>query len=147
MAEVVKRERQSPFAELFDWLEAGFPVMPSWRGVAGGAMTMRVEDYYDEAGRYVLRAELPGVDPDKDVEITVQEGVLGIRAERREERKDKNRSEFRYGSFVRSVTLPVGAQEDQISASYDNGILEVVVPIGEAAKEAKHVPVQRRPAK
>ena len=58
----------------------------------------------------VIRAELPGIDPDKDVEITVADGVLNLGAERRyektEEEKGRTRSEFRYGSFTRAVGVP-----------------------------------------
>src|ERR687897_1460401 len=75
---------------------------------------LRVEEYIDE-GTLVVRAELPDIDPDQDVELVVSNGVLRIRARREEktEKKDKGgyRSEFRYGSFVRNVPLPEGAKE------------------------------------
>ena len=51
----------------------------------------------------IVRAELPGMDPDNDFEITVENGTLTIHAERREEHKQAHRSEFRYGSFTRSI--------------------------------------------
>ena len=80
-----------------------------------------------EDGHYVLRAELPGIDPDKDVDTTVRDGRLTIKAERTEKKETKGRSEFSYGSFARSVTLPAGADEDDIKATYDKGILTVSV--------------------
>ncbi|WP_120522138.1 Hsp20/alpha crystallin family protein [Arthrobacter celericrescens] len=87
-----------------------------------------------------VRAELPGVDPDNDVDISVTEGQLQIRAERREmsERKEDGsyRSEFRYGSLFRSIPLPKGVKEEDISASYKDGILEVRVPLPEGEAEA-----------
>lgn len=87
-----------------------------------------------------VRAELPGVDPDNDVDIAVTDGMLQIRAERREasERKEDGgfRSEFRYGSLFRSIPLPKGVKEDDISASYKDGILEVRVPLPEGEAEA-----------
>src|SRR5687768_4447289 len=98
MNSLVKRE-SGTFADLVDWLESEFP---AFRPFAGLQM-MRVEDFQD-GDQYVMRAELPGIDPDKDVELEVQDGVLTIKAERREERKEPHRSEFRYGSFSRSVT-------------------------------------------
>ncbi|WP_082126789.1 Hsp20/alpha crystallin family protein [Allosalinactinospora lopnorensis] len=102
---------------------------------------MRVEDF-EEGGRYIVRAEMPDIDPDKDVDITVASGRLTIRAARREERKDKHHSEFRYGSFLRTLTLPEGVDENDVQASYNNGILEVSVPL--PAKEKGHrVPGQR----
>ena len=60
----------------------------------------RVEDYLQE-GNYVLRAELPGLDPEKDVEVSVEGGTLTIQAERHEEHKEPHHCEFRYGSLTR----------------------------------------------
>ena len=103
---------------------------------------IRVEDELKDGG-YELRAEIPGVDPDKDVDISVRDGVLTIKAERTEKTESTGRSEFSYGSFVRAVTLPPGADEDAIKASYDKGILTVSVPVVAAAPPAeKHVKVQ-----
>ena len=102
---------------------------------------IRVEDEMKE-GNYEVRAEIPGVDPDKDVDITVRDGVLTIKAERTEKKESDGRSEFSYGSFIRSVTLPAGADEDAIKASYDKGILTVSVPVTEAKPAEKHVEVQ-----
>lgn len=79
----------------------------------------------------MLRAELPGIDPAKDVEITVDEGVLTLRAERSEETKEKYRTEFRYGTFARSVRLPSGAKGDEASADYKDGVLTITVPLPE----------------
>ena len=97
-----------------------------------GSHVIRVEDEMKD-GNYELRAEIPGVDPAKDVDITVRDGVLTIKAERSEKKESNGRSEFSYGSFIRSVTLPAGADEDAIKASYDKGILTVSVPVTEAA--------------
>jgi HSP20 family molecular chaperone IbpA len=103
---------------------------------------IRIEDELAD-GHYLLRAELPGIDPDKDVDITVSNGQLTIKAERTEKKENKGRSEFSYGSFLRSVTLPAGANEEDIKATYDKGILTVDVAVPERAAPAeKHVPVQ-----
>jgi HSP20 family molecular chaperone IbpA len=85
---------------------------------------------------------MPGIDPDKDVEVTIQDGVLTIHGERREEHKDTRRSEFYYGSFSRSVALPTGADEDDVQAAYKDGILEVSVRLGESKPETKRITVQ-----
>jgi HSP20 family protein len=141
MTTPARRERPM-FSELVDWLEGGFPGLPV-RPFAG-SQVMRVEDYV-EGNQYVLRAELPGIDPEKDVELTVDNGVLTIKAERREEKKEDGRSEFRYGSFTRSVTLPTGAEEDDVTATYGDGILEVRVGIREAKEpEAKRITIGKR---
>ena len=91
----------------------------------------------EKEGNYELRAEIPGVDPAKDVDITVRDGVLTIKAERTEKKESNGRSEFSYGSFIRSVTLPAGADEDAIKASYDKGILTVSVPVTEGARRPR----------
>ncbi len=92
-----------------------------------------LEQYTDDDGTIVLRAELPGLDVDDDVDIHIEDGRLTIAGHReeREETKEKGsyRSEFRYGSFERTVRLPAGARVEDIEASYDAGILEVKVPV------------------
>jgi len=127
------------FTDLFDWLDAPWsPLLPF-----ASAQTFRVEAYTED-GKYLIRAELPGVDPGKDVEVTVESGVLTIHAERREETKQDQRSEFRYGSLTRSVSLPEGVDPEQITAKYDKGILEVSVPVPEQAKPAgRRIEIER----
>lgn len=112
------------------------------------ASGIRIEQVV-EGTTLVVRAELPGIDPEKDVEITLGVGFLEIRAERQEkkEQKDKGsyRSEFRYGSFVRRLPLPDGVQKDDVSASYKDGVLEVRVPVPEKAQpgSAHKIPITR----
>lgn len=99
---------------------------------------IRVEEIHED-GALLVRAELPGVDPDKDIEVTATDGVLQIRAHREHrehvEEDGRNRTEFRYGSFLRQLALPTGAVEDDVTATYHDGILEVRVPMGEQAEE------------
>ena len=102
---------------------------------------IRLEEEIQD-GHYVLRAELPGIDPAKDVDVSVCNGQLTITAERSEKKENKGRSEFTYGSFVRSITLPAGANEDDIKASYDKGILTVSVALPKAPPAEKHITVQ-----
>jgi HSP20 family protein len=107
---------------------------------------LRVEEFVDD-GTLVVRAELPDIDPDKDVELSVTEGVLHIRAQREEKtekrEKDLYRSEFRFGSFARNVVLPEGVKGDDITASYQDGILEVRAPLpaGEEKPPVTKVPI------
>ncbi len=104
---------------------------------------MRTEEGV-ENGRYVVRAEMPGIDPEKDAEVTVSKGILTIHAERQEDTDNKHRSEFRYGSFTRHVTLPASADEKNIEASYDKGILEVSVGLkakDDAGHNGRRIPV------
>jgi HSP20 family molecular chaperone IbpA len=140
MNAVTRRSTVSPLTELFDWFESGWPMVADWRREGGHAL--RIEDRLED-DRYVVRAEIPGIDPDKDVEITVSDGVLTISAERREEISEKGRSEFHYGSLIRRVALPTGAVEDKVLARYQDGILEVTVPIETVQVEPRTIPVAR----
>jgi HSP20 family protein len=108
---------------------------------------LRVEEFVEDK-TLVVRAELPGIDPEKDVDISVVNGALVIRAEKEEksEQKDKDsyRSEFHYGSFVREIALPAGVDESQVAATYRDGVLEVRVPTGEPIEPAKvKIPISR----
>jgi HSP20 family molecular chaperone IbpA len=126
-------------AEMLDWLESNTPFSISGVGLAP---YVRVEDYL-EGGDYVLRAELPGIDPEKDVEVSVENDMLTITGERREETKEKSRREFHYGSFRRTVSLPKGADPEKITASYTDGVLEVRVPTTAEETPSMRIPVQR----
>jgi len=102
---------------------------------------LRLEDETKQ-NRYELRAEIPGIDPAKDVDITVRDGILTIKAVRSQKAEANGRSEFTYGAFVRSVPLPSGANADDITAGYDKGILTVSVPVPDGAPVAKRIEVQ-----
>jgi len=91
--------------------------------------------------RYVIRAELPGLDPENDIEVTVDGRVLTIRAERRQQDQQPYRSEFRYGPLAREVRLPVRVDPADVAARYDKGVLEVSVPV-EVKPEGTRIPVE-----
>lgn len=128
--------RPGLLSEWLDWPET-WP-MPPFGDVVRSLRpdAIRVEEYVEDH-TLVIRAELPGVDPERDVSITVSDGALRIEAERVSDRSTPTahgfRSEFRYGSLRRVVPLPEGAREDDVTASYENGILEVRVPVPETA--------------
>ena len=107
---------------------------------------LRVEEYQD-GNTLVVKAEMPGIDPDKDVDISVSDGILHIQAERQEqtEHKDKDsyRSEFHYGSFVRNIALPPGAKDTDVQATYKDGVLEVRLPVPERSETAAKIPITR----
>ncbi|HET7821552.1 MAG TPA: Hsp20/alpha crystallin family protein [Ornithinibacter sp.] len=118
-----------------------------WTDWAADNKPMKVEEYVED-GTYVIRAELPGIDPDTDVDITVADGILHLAASREErseeDRPDGYRSEFHYGSLQRSLRLPEGATADDITATYGDGILEVRVPAPkEVDKPAAKIPITR----
>ena len=124
------------FPDLADWLESPWTGPPPF--LAGKVFRLE-ESVRDD--RYVIRAELPGLDPENDIEVTVDGRVLTIRAERRHQNQEPNRSEFRYGSLAREVRLPAGVDPADVAARYDKGVLEVSVPIV-VKPEGTRIPIQ-----
>ena len=92
---------------------------------------LRVEEVHED-NALVIKVEIPGIDPEKDVDVNVTDHTLRISAKREERsedtKKDGYRSEFRYGEFRRSLALPTGVDRDSVQAEYKDGILEVRVP-------------------
>ncbi|HET9601427.1 MAG TPA: Hsp20/alpha crystallin family protein, partial [Acidimicrobiales bacterium] len=121
------------FRRLWDWFEGpelarwfeGFRPMLAWED------RLRVEEEIQDDA-LVIRAEVPGIDPEKDAEITVEGGRLHLRVERRRETKEEQegrmRSEFRYGSLHRTLALPEDVQAEDVTATYQDGLLEIRVP-------------------
>lgn len=114
------------------WMTARWPL---WNDlVRDGEIDagIRVEEY-EEDGRWTIRAEAPGIDPQRDVEVTLRDSVLSISIQRRAEQhsggRARRRSEFAYGSFSRTISLPAAANPDTVTATYEDGILEVTVPL------------------
>lgn len=127
----------------FDW-----PSLLSWpESILNlSERSIRLEEF-DEESTHVVRAEMPGIDPDKDVEISIDHGLLTVRAERRHEEKSEKKgrfhSEFSYGAFSRTVRLPAGATEDDVQATYRDGILEIRFPTAGGQATARTIPVTR----
>ena len=138
MTGLAHRETAGFPADLFAWLEGPFVAA---RPVA--AQAMRMEEFVAN-GRYVVRAVLPGVDPAKDMEVSVAKGILTVRAERREDLRGQHRSEFRYGTFSRHLPLPVTADANDIRATYHWGILQVSIGLHDAdeGSAGRRIPVQ-----
>ena len=97
-------------------------------------------DVKEEDTRYVIHADLPGVDP-KDIDITMEDGVLTVKGQRQSETRDEQvghtRVERVAGSFYRRFNLPDTANSEGISARGENGVLEVVIPKQEKAQPKK----------
>ena len=138
MAGLMRREPRGEAADVFsrfdrlfeEWARMmPFRPMSFPRWLEAGDL-IRVEEYRED-GTLVVRADLPGIDPDKDVELTVAGGMLHIEAERREEEKREEkgylRREVRYGAFSRSLPLPEGVTEADITATYMAGVLKIRV--------------------
>jgi len=94
------------------------------RGI-GGVPPMET---YRKDGNYVVRVDLPGIDP-KDLDVHVEGELLTIKAERKAEERGPEYRETYYGKFERTVTLPHGVKGEKITAHYEHGVLELVVPL------------------
>jgi HSP20 family protein len=95
-------------------------------------------DVSETKNDYVVKAELPGIDP-KDIDISLTNDLLTIKGEKKQEKEEKEENyhviERSYGSFTRSVRLPGQVQSDKINASFKNGVLRVTLPKTEEAKK------------
>jgi HSP20 family protein len=106
---------------------------------------LRVEEYRD-GNTMVIRTDIPGIDPDKDIDVTLTDDTLHIVARRTEPaHKDQPgyRSEVRYGEYSRSIPLPRGANPDTVDASYIDGVLEIRAQLPERSGTSAKVHVSR----
>ena len=104
-------------------------------------------DISERKDAYLVTVELPGVELD-DLQITMEDGLLTIQGERQfahdSSEQQFHRVERRYGAFRRSITLPAQVQAEQIEATFENGVLQIVVPKMEEAKPKR---IQVRPGR
>ena len=112
-------------------------------GSSGGALATtwpQLEiDQHDDRIRVV--AELPGVD-EKDVELTIEDGVLSLSGEKRSERKDESGySERSYGRFERRIALPSNIDEEKCQADFRNGVLTVTLPRAAEKTRGRRIPL------
>ncbi len=122
-----------PFAEIEtirQQLDKAFDQLAATRDNSEATWMPAVE-FVDAGDNFVLKAQLPGIDP-KDVDIQVTREAISISGERRYENTDEKsgyvRSEFRYGKFHRVLTLPAHIQNDSVQAEYKDGILMLTLP-------------------
>lgn len=96
-------------------------------------------------GNLQVHAELPGLKPE-DVKVEVTDDALVIQGERKSEHEEKKsgvyRSERHYGQFYRAIPLPQGANPDKAKAQFNNGVLEVTLPIPESASNRRQIPIE-----
>ena len=97
-------------------------------------------DISENDKEYAVSAELPGIDI-KDVDITISDGILSLKGEKKHETEDKgenyHRIERHYGSFHRSFRIPGRVESDKVDASYKDGILKVLLPKAEGTETKK----------
>jgi len=143
---LIRREPQRAWPQSFEnSLDWAFRPFENWRRAAEEEH-VNVEEFV-ENDQLVVRAVLPGVDPDNDIAVSIVDGNLHIRAERRQDTetqdRDYRRTEIRYGSFSRILPLPANTKEDDIEASYKDGILEVRAPVRIGVGQPSQVPIKR----
>ncbi len=112
-----------------------------------GLGLLRVDELH-EPGKLVIRSELPGIDPDRDLDVSVSHGVLHIRVQHEEQTQggqgSRLVSQLRSRSFVRDIPLPKGVKRQDITATVSDGVLEVVVPLPpESPDEAGKIAITR----
>ena len=129
--------------------DVGWPRSFGWLGelAAEPEGWFRVEQI-EEDGALVVRAELPGIDPNEDLDVSVSGSTLHIEARRQQRVEDEEhgvvRSEFRYGELSRDLALPDGADQGAVDASHKDGILEVRVPLAQVEQRpTTKVPIRR----
>ena len=103
-------------------------------------------DIFRQEGELIVTAELPGIDPDKDVEISVEDDILTIKGEKTEETEVSEDSRYvherAHGTFMRRIPLPTGVDPDKVIAGYEKGILTVRVSLPEErTTEPHHIPI------
>ena len=152
----VRREWEHPFGSfqremnrLFDNFFGGFN-LSSWapfeRGV-GQTFTPRV-DVSETDKEITVSAELPGME-EKDIDVSLTRDALTIKGEKKEEKEEKGKDYYRmersYGSFSRSIPLPVEVDTDKVEATFKKGVLEITLPkTAQAIKETRKVPLKSK---
>jgi len=138
------RRRRDPFGDLFEMQEQMNRMFNDYfgerqNGLAEGAWAPLV-DVSETESAILVRAELPGISQD-DIELTLQDNVLTLKGEKKQESKTDNenfhRTECCFGSFSRSFTLSATVKQEDIQAKFKDGILEITLPKVEEAKSQK----------
>jgi len=134
LRQLLTREPHWPTAwvdQWFDHLRFGLPSPAALLGRFGDVEPARIEQFTSN-GDLVIRAEMPGIVDDDDISVSIAGDKLTVSAKRvqHSEASDEGsfQSEFRYGAFSRTVTVPPETSPDDITAEYVDGILEVRVP-------------------
>ncbi len=128
------------FSEEMDW---SFGHLFS-QGSTNSAAWMPAVEMYERDGQLQVRAELPGLKPE-DVKVEVTDGALIIQGERKYEHEENKKgvycSERRYGQFYREIPLPEGADVEQAKAQFNNGVLEIKLPVREQVSDRREIPI------
>src|SRR5260370_40078719 len=115
------------------------------RGEGGKAMWAPAIEVSQGDGKYLIRAELPGVNPG-DVKLEITNEAVSLEGERKSERQENkgnvHLAERQYGHFYRAIPLPEGAKVEEARAKFANGLLEVTVPVQEQKEKRREIPIE-----
>lgn len=119
----------------------------AWRGAGAGesAGWSPAVEVTERDGKMIVHADLPGINKE-DLKVEVTDDNLILQGERKREHEEKGkgyyRSERSYGSFYRSIPLPAGAKAEEARAQFNNGVLEITIPIPEEKQNRRQIPVE-----
>jgi HSP20 family protein len=132
-----------PEIDLFDRMFSDWSVPSLW---IEENVVVPAFDITENEKEYVISGEIPGIDP-KDLEVTLTDGILSIKGEKKQESEEKeenyHRIERHYGSFQRSFRLPKNIQRDELDANYKDGILRLTLPKSKES-EVKNIEVKEK---
>ncbi len=150
----VERTVVDPFERFVERFFADFPRLPwpriewpeLWRPLREMELKVPAVDIYDEGDNLVVNAELPGLNKDQ-VEVQLSDRTLTIKGEKKRSEEvresDYYRSERSFGSFIRTLTLPVEVKADAATASFKDGVLEIRLPkTEEPGKRPRKIEIQ-----
>lgn len=130
-------------------LDRAFSESGSGRGTNAGVLWAPTIEVFEREGKYVVHADLPGLKPE-DVKVEVTGDSLVLEGERKIEREEDqggvHRTERRYGRFYRAIPLPEGAKADEARANFENGVLEIEVPVPQRQSNSRQIPIESKSA-
>lgn len=132
---------------MFQRFEYGWPSFPALGRQGGASLTMPELDVRETADAIVVEAELPGVD-EKDVTVTLANGILTIKGEKRQETEEKGENyhlmERSFGGFERAIRLPDTVDDAKVEAKFDKGVLKVTATKRpEAVKQERKIEIKK----
>ena len=141
----------NPYQELTSWhrdidelFRRFFPAAGEETSQTSMANFVPSMEVFEKDGQYIVRADLPGVDP-KEIDVSVVNDSLVLKGERKRSNEVNEEgyqyTETSYGRFERRVSLPTGVEPDKIAAKFENGVLEISVPLP-ANATAKKIPIE-----
>jgi HSP20 family protein len=132
-----------PETDLFDRMFSDWSLPSLWEE---DKVVVPAFDITENEKEYVISGEIPGIDP-KDLEVTLTDGILSVKGEKKQETEEKkenyHRIERHYGSFERSFRLPENIKNEELDASYKDGILKLTLPKSKES-EVKKIEVKEK---